>query len=99
MSTNLTGLRLVIGSIAFASNSTGSKLISGATRILARKCSFIIFSYESEAMDEPIFISIPSVPREFVYIQKNQELFEEYGYAFVLGLKGCRQNKKNEEVI
>lgn len=39
------------------------------------------------------------IPREFVYIQKNQELFEEYGYAFVLGLKGCRQNKKNEEVI
>lgn len=23
------------------------------------------------------------IPREFVYIQKNQELFEEYGYAFV----------------
>ena len=39
------------------------------------------------------------IPREFVHIQKNQELFEEYGYAFVLGLKGCRQNKKNEEVI
>lgn len=38
------------------------------------------------------------IPREFVYIQKNPELFEEYGYAFVLGLKGCRQNKRKEGV-
>jgi outer membrane lipoprotein-sorting protein len=39
---------------------------SGAILILARKCSVITFSKESEGLTAPIFIRIPSVPIEFV---------------------------------
>lgn len=36
------------------------------------------------------------VPNEFVYMLGNQELFLEYGYAFVLGLKGSHQGETNK---
>lgn len=39
-----------------------------------------------------------SVPDGFVQMLGNEELFQRYGYAFVLGLKGShRENKKEEE--
>ncbi len=34
------------------------------------------------------------IPSDFVKIINNQDAFDEYGYAFVLGLKGCNTNKK-----
>ena len=37
------------------------------------------------------------VPREFVNIMNNQELFEEYGYAFLLGLKGSNSKFNDKD--
>ncbi len=37
------------------------------------------------------------IPSYFVRIINSQDAFEEYGYAFVLGLKGCNMNKKNND--
>lgn len=36
------------------------------------------------------------IPDGFVQMLGNTELFQRYGYAFVLGLKGSRSEKKEE---
>ena len=36
------------------------------------------------------------VPCELINMFNNQGLFEEYGYAFYMGLKGCNSNFKKE---
>ena len=37
------------------------------------------------------------VPSAFVNMFNNPALFEEYGYAFLLGLKGCNSNSKKQD--
>lgn len=37
------------------------------------------------------------IPDGFVYMLGNKERFQEYGYAFVLGLKGSHPDNKKEE--
>ncbi len=37
------------------------------------------------------------IPDEFVYMLGNKERFQEYGYAFILGLKGSHSENRKEE--